>query len=567
MAVPGRKTLGQILVDMKYIIPEQLDEALVYQRLHPEKSLGEILVEKGHVSPKTVTAALAMQEGMTFVKLGTRTIPPEVIQAVPKSVALAYKIIPLRKQGNALTIAVGEPLDLEKFDALRLRLNMEIECVLAVKDEMLQEIAKYYGSTGDDLSTLLSELTETEVTLRGGKADEEITEESSSIVRLVNLMIQDAVRMRVSDIHIEPLEDKLRVRYRVDGVCREMESPPKRFQGAILSRIKLISGMNLAEKRRPQDGRIPVIVDDREFDIRVSALPGIYGESMVLRLLEKQSDVTLESLGFHASDYQRFKSIIKRPNGIFLITGPTGSGKTTTLYAALKELNKPNVKIITAENPVEYVIPGVNQCLVKAEIGFTFAAIIRAMLRQAPNIILVGEIRDTETAEIAVQAALTGHLVFSTLHTNDAPSAITRLLDMGVKPFLVASAIQAIMAQRLIRVLCPKCKTPYTPTPDELKAVGLEEKDIAGHTIYQAVGCAECKGGYKGRQGIFELMELDATLKEMTFHKESTAKLQEQAKKGGMVSLLEDAVRKVLAGTTSIKEILLMTRREDIQYK
>ncbi len=569
MPVPGRKTLGQILVDMKFIIPEQLDEALAYQKQKPDKSLGEILVEKGYATPQIVTAALAKQEGMIFVKLSSATIPQEVIQAVPKSVALVYKIIPLKKKDRLLTIAVGEPLDLEKLDILRIRLDAELECDQAIKDEIIQTLTKYYGSSGDDLSMLLGELTEQEVSVRKGilENEGEMSEDSAPIIKFVTLLLQDAVKMRVSDIHIEPMENKLRIRYRIDGVCREMEPPPKRIQGAVLSRIKLMSGMNIAERRRPQDGRIPLVVTGRQFDIRVSALPGIYGESIVMRLLEKESDISLASLGFYGKDYERFKTIIKKPNGIFLITGPTGSGKTTTLFAALKELNKPDTKIITAENPVEYVIPGVNQCMVRAEIGFTFANIIRSMLHQNPDIILVGEIRDQETAASAIQAALTGHLVFSTLHTNDAPSAITRLLDMDVKAYLIATSVLAIMAQRLIRLLCPKCKKPHQPSIHELKALGLTEKDIEGHTFYQAVGCPLCKEGYKGRQGIFELLEMDTKLREMTFKREPTAKLQEQAQKNGMISLLEDGIRKVLMGVASIEEILLMTRREDIDYK
>ncbi|MEK7448512.1 MAG: ATPase, T2SS/T4P/T4SS family, partial [Planctomycetota bacterium] len=328
----------------------------------------------------------------------------------------------------------------------------------------------------------------------------------------------------------------------------------------------LMAGMNIAEKRIPQDGRIPLNLGGKELDIRVADLPSIHGESLVMRLLEKESLVGLEELGFHSDDYRRFKNIIKKPNGIFLVTGPTGSGKTTTLYAALKELNQPNRKIITAENPVEYILPGVNQCHVRTEIGFTFASIIRAMLRQAPQIILIGEIRDLETAEAATQAALTGHLVFSTLHTNDAPSAITRLLDMDVKPFLVAASIQAVMAQRLIRMLCPKCKQPYEPDEMELLMVGLKPEDIKEKTICKPVGCKECNKGYKGRKGIFELMEMDSTIRELTFNQSATLKIAEQARMNGMVTLLEDGVRKLLQGLTSIEEIIEITHRQDLSY-
>ncbi|MFH1227139.1 MAG: ATPase, T2SS/T4P/T4SS family, partial [Planctomycetota bacterium] len=395
----------------------------------------------------------------------------------------------------------------------------------------------------------------------------DMSSDDAPVIKLVNTFVAEAVRTRASDIHIEAMEKTVRVRYRIDGICREIETLPKRLQAPVLSRIKLMAGMDIAEKRKPQDGRIPILVDGREFDIRASALPSTHGESIVLRLLEKQSVITLESLGFHPDDYARFKSIIKKPSGVFLITGPTGSGKTTTLYAALKELNKPNVKIITAEDPVEYVMPGINQSQVRKDIGLTFASIIRSMLRQAPNIILVGEIRDMETAETAIQAALTGHLVFSTLHTNDACSAVTRLLDMGTKPFLVASAVQAIMAQRLVRLLCPKCKQPDEPSEGVLGALSLKPKDIQKHTIYKAVGCAECNNtGYKGRKGIYELLEINSAIRDLIFKRSSTSKVFEQAKLTGMVTLLEDGVRKILDGLTSTEEILLMTKREDISY-
>jgi type IV pilus assembly protein PilB len=365
------------------------------------------------------------------------------------------------------------------------------------------------------------------------------------------------------------MEDRVRIRYRVDGQCQEVNAPPKRLQGAVLSRIKIMAEMDIAEKRKPQDGRIKINVNGRELDLRVSALPATHGESMVMRILDKKAGLLgLEEMGFHPSDYKRFKTIIKRPNGLILVTGPTGSGKTTTLYAALKELNRPDVKIITAENPVEYNLAGINQAQVKAGIGMTFQRILRAMLRQAPNIILVGEIRDQETAEIAIQAALTGHLVFSTLHTNDAPGALTRLIDMGVKPFLVASSIQAAMGQRLIRILCPHCKEP-NPDPDPilLNAIGIKPEDMRGRKLYRAVGCDQCRNsGFKGRKGIYELMEMNSVMREMVFRKEPIQKIKEQARLSGMVTLLEDGVRKTFDGLTTPEEVLTITHREDITY-
>ncbi|MFH1231361.1 MAG: ATPase, T2SS/T4P/T4SS family [Planctomycetota bacterium] len=565
-----KKLFGEIALEMKLVTEEQINEALKIQKLTTgdkrRKKIGEILVEKGILTLSQVTAILAKQYNLRFISFASIKIPDEVIKSVPKATAIEHKIIPLQKKGKVLTLVSSVPLDVFNIDNLSFMLGCSIELVLAVPDEVNQAIAKYYGSSVEDYSNLVGDIDENDISIRTSK-DEEVVTDEAPIIRLVQTIIADSVKNGASDIHIEPMEKTLRIRYRVDGVCREIESPPKRLQASMISRVKLMAGMDIAEKRKPQDGRIPVSVEGKEFDIRVSALPSQYGESMVLRLLEKQSLITLEDLGFYADDYRRFKSIIKRPNGIFLVTGPTGSGKTTTLYAAVRELNKPNVKIITAEDPVEYVLSGVNQCRVRSDIGFTFASIIRSMLRQAPNIILIGEIRDVETADIAIQAALTGHLVFSTLHTNDAPSAITRLLDMGVKPFLVAASIQAIMAQRLIRVLCPKCKQPYIPEELELAMIGLTPKDIQDHNIYKAVGCKECKDGYKGRKGIFELLEMSSMLKDMTFRRESTIKIYEEAKiSGGMISLLDDGVRKILDGITTIEEVISLSRREDLSY-
>jgi type IV pilus assembly protein PilB len=375
----------------------------------------------------------------------------------------------------------------------------------------------------------------------------------------VNGILDQALTARASDVHVEPMAERLRVRYRVDGYCIEQDSPPLHLAPAIISRIKLMAGMDISERRKPQDGRINIRLQGREIDLRVSALPAYHGESMVMRILDRQRGlISLPELGFASEDYARFLRIIKRPNGLFLVTGPTGSGKTTSLYAALRELNRPDVKIITAEDPVEYNLAGINQCQVRHDIGRDFARILRSMLRQAPNIILVGEIRDKETAEIAIQASLTGHLVFSTLHTNDAPSALTRLIDMGVKPFLVSTAVMAIMAQRLIRRLCKKCREPYVPTGPELRSIGVTADALQGRTVYRPGRCDDCGNtGYRGRIGAFELFAMDATIREMCFRGASTVKLREQAKaSGGLVSLMEDGVRKFLAGETTIEEVL-----------
>jgi type IV pilus assembly protein PilB len=384
------------------------------------------------------------------------------------------------------------------------------------------------------------------------------------IVKLVNLIIQEAISLRASDIHIEPFADRIRVRYRIDGVLVERDSPPKRLLASILSRLKIMGSIDIAEKRRPQDGRIKMVHSGRHFDLRVSILPTNHGQGCCMRILDRGSiQVNIRDLGFGDDDYQRFQQIIKRPNGIFLVTGPTGSGKTTTLYAALNELNRPDKKIITAEDPVEYYLPGINQVEVKHGIGLDFARIIRAMLRQAPNIILVGEIRDCETADIAIQASLTGHLVFSTLHTNDAPSAITRLIDIGVQPFLVASSLIAIMAQRLVRVVCPKCKEPDRPSPAELKSAGLTPEKAQAASFMRGRGCSHCHHtGYRGRLGIFEMMRMNASVREMTFKREPTQTIRRQARLLGMRTLLEDGINKSLRGVTTLDEVLSTCHHE-----
>src|SRR5437899_2971557 len=391
-----------------------------------------------------------------------------------------------------------------------------------------------------------------------------VEESDAPVVKLVNLIISEAISLRASDVHVEPFGDRVRVRYRIDGVLVERDSPPRRLLAPMLSRIKIMGSIDIAEKRRPQDGRIKMSVAGKHFDLRVSILPTNHGQSAVMRILDRGSiQVSIKDLGFGEEDYARFQQIIKRPNGIFLVTGPTGSGKTTTLYAALNELNRPDRKIITAEDPVEYYLPGVNQVEVKHQIGLDFQRIIRAMLRQAPNIILVGEIRDHETAEIAIQASLTGHLVFSTLHTNDAPSAITRLVDIGVQPFLVASSVIAIMAQRLVRVVCQKCKEADQPPAAELKAAGIAGDRLNKATFMRGRGCNYCHHtGYRGRLGIFEMMKMTAGIREMTFNRAATQEIRRQSRVLGMKTLLEDGVQKALKGITTLEEVLSICHHE-----
>jgi type IV pilus assembly protein PilB len=559
-----QKSIGQILIEKGIVTEEQVAQALEMQRENPKIKLGEALVQMQAANWDQVYEALAEALGYRFVDLRVTRIPAEAIEAMPRIIARKHNLVPVGEEDGVLIVAITDPFDLYAMDSLRFYLNREVRCVLAAPDAVQEAISKYYGIEESTVDNMLAEFTESDLGIQTAVETPQDEGEDSAMIRLVTLLISEAVKMRASDIHIEPMKTKLRVRYRVDGNCQEMDSPPKKLQGPIISRVKILAGIDIAEKRRPTDGRISMRVAGQSFDIRVSCLPATHGESVVLRLLMKESVlINLQELGFHESDYRRFESIIKRPNGIFLVTGPTGSGKTTTLYAALHELNRPDKKIITAENPVEYNLSGINQCEVRERIGLTFAAILRSMLRQAPNIILIGEIRDAETAEIAVQAALTGHLVFSTLHTNDAPSAITRLVDMGVKPFLIASSVQAILAQRLVRRICTGCKEPTRYDRKSLTSVGLKPDEVKNVTFYHGAGCTRCRQtGYRGRTAIFELMELDNTLRDMTFRREPLAELRKHAHATGMVTLREDGVRKVLAGITTIAEVLEVTAKD-----
>ncbi len=546
-----RKRLGEILLQMGLVTPEKIEEALTHARRTGGR-LGEALVDLNMLTEEQVTRALCRQNKLPFVDLGKASLKDDVIELIDSKVVEEYDIVPVKKQGNQIICAISDPAQVYQADGLQFVLNAEIKFALTMPTALNNAKAEYYG-IGHRIER------------KGPAAAAAVAEEEDDdapIIRLVHTMLEEALRARASDVHVEPMADRVRVRFRVDGMCFEAKSLPKDIQGSVLSRLKIMSRMDIAEKRKPQDGRIQIDLMGRPIDLRVSALPGTHGESMVMRILDKEvALVDLQQLGFHTEDNDRFNRIIKRPNGVFLVTGPTGSGKTTTLYAALKELNQPNVKIITAENPIEYHIKGINQCEVRHGIGLTFSRILRSMLRQAPNIILVGEIRDQETAEIAIQAALTGHLVFSTLHTNDAPSALTRLIDIGVKPFLVSTAVLAVMAQRLIRKLCNNCKAPWEPEPIKLRALGIRAEQLEGHTIYKAVGCKECRHeGYRGRQGIFEMYDMDSRMRDLTFHNASTLELRNQARaSGGMLTLREDGVRKILAGVSTVDEILRVT--------
>jgi type IV pilus assembly protein PilB len=565
----ARNDFTDILVKKKLISPDQVEEA-ANMAASTGLRLQDALAKLNYVPLIESSRAMAEQGGFEFIDLTAAEIPKAVTELVPESVARENVVLPLALEGNMMKIAMSDPTNIEVLDKLRFVLNRDIQPVLAPQEQIQEAINRNYGQTEtESVDSMLVEFTDTAIEFTqvegaGGGNLAAGDESDAPVIRLVNLIISEAISQRASDIHVEPFADRVRIRYRIDGVLVERDAVPRRLQSALTSRIKIMSNIDISEKRRPQDGRIKMTVNNKHFDLRVSLLPSCHGQSTVMRILDRGNiQISIRDLGFAEDEYIRFQNIIKRPNGIFLVTGPTGSGKTTTLYAVLNELNRPDRKIITAEDPVEYYLPGINQVEVKHQIGLDFARIIRSMLRQAPNIILVGEIRDKETAEIAVQASLTGHLVFSTLHTNDAPSAITRLTDIGVPPFLTASSVIAIMAQRLVRVNCPKCKEPYIPSEGELKAAGLTVEKAKAGNMMKGRGCQYCRqGGYRGRQAIFEMMRMSGALRELTFAQAPAQELRRKARAGGMRTLLDDGVGKALKGATTLQEVLSICHAE-----
>jgi type IV pilus assembly protein PilB len=521
--------------------------------------------EEDVLSEADLSRRVAAQAHMEWVDLSATVIPPEVINQIGVEDALRFKVIPVGFGENGLIVAVSDPRDIDTIDSLSFLLQREIEVVCASPDQIRQALTKYYGNTdeasdipagkvGHDRDSSL-EITET--------GDISATDEADApIIRLVSMLLIEAHRLGASDVHLEPLDKKFRVRFRIDGVLQEMQAPPKRLQSAIVSRLKIMTGsMSIAEKRLPQDGRIQVRIARKPIDLRVSTIPTSHGESIVLRVLDKSSLMLgLPELGFMSDDQETFERLLRLPDGVLLVTGPTGSGKTSTLYSCLNYINKPDRKIITVEEPVEYQMTGINQVQVNTEVGMTFPVALRSILRQAPNVIMIGEIRDLETATIATNASLTGHLVFSTLHTNDAPSAVARLVDIGVQPFLVASSVRAIMAQRLVRRLCSNCKQPGELSETELRALNLEPGQLAGAQVAKPAGCEECRNtGYKGRTGIFELFVIDDHVRHMINQRRSTLLLRQRARELGMRTLREDGVRKVVAGLTSAEEVISTT--------
>jgi type IV pilus assembly protein PilB len=525
--------------------------------------VGDVLIDMEYATPEAVTEAMATFHKIPFVDLRSARVSDDVIELVPESVARENNVLPFSDEDGSLRVLVSDPFDLETVEKLRFILNRKIETALAPKVAITEAINKYYGQVeGESADSMLQEFTDTAIdfteTESGSEADEEDVDDSSApVIRLVNLMIQEAVQLRASDIHVEPFEDRVRIRYRIDGVCVERENAPRRMLSAIIARIKILSKIDISEKRRPTDGRIKITVGDKQLDLRVSIIPTNHGQSCVMRLLDKDNiKVGVRQLGLSGRDYRTFNNLIRRPNGIILVTGPTGSGKTTTLYAALNALNRPDRKIITAEDPVEYYLPGINQVEVRHKIGLDFSLIIRAMLRQAPNIILVGEMRDHETASMGIQASLTGHLVFSTLHTNDAPSSISRMVDIGVPSYMVASSVIAVLAQRLVRTICPRCKVRYKPPESVITESQLPPEMLKQAEFARGKGCPYCgRTGYRGRIGIYELMIINNKMRELMFRGADTKQLRVEAIKNGMATLYADGMLKVIRGITTFEEV------------
>ncbi len=552
----------EILLRRRIISQDQLAEARQVAK-DSNSNLSDVIIRLGYASGEDVMRAVAQEHGRAYVDLSEVTIPEAIIELVPESVARENAILPLSEDEDALTVIVSDPYDIDTIEKLRFILNRKIDMALAPRDKILEAINKYYSQIeGESADSVLQEFTDTAIDFTETEqtkvsSNEVVDENSAPIVRLVSLMITEAVQLRASDIHVEPFAEIVRIRYRIDGILHKRDSPPRRLLGAIVSRIKILAKMDIAERRRPQDGRIKVTVGDKELDLRVSIIPTSHGQSVVMRILDKDNiKIGVRQLGLSEENFQTFNGLIRRPNGIVLVTGPTGSGKTTTLYAALNSLNRPDRKIITAEDPVEYYLPGINQVEVRHSIGLDFSRIIRAMLRQAPNIILVGEMRDEETASMGIQASLTGHLVFSTLHTNDAPSAVTRMTDMGVPNYLVASSVIAVLAQRLVRLICPRCKQPTKISEEVLRDAGVPPKLAATATFMKGKGCANCnKGGYRGRQCMYEMMLVNSKIRELIFKNVSSTDIRKVAISQGMKTLYMDGVMKVMKGMTTFEEV------------
>ncbi|MDA0254491.1 MAG: ATPase, T2SS/T4P/T4SS family [Planctomycetota bacterium] len=564
------KRIGQILLDLGFIDEQQLETMLEEQPSRAEL-LGRIGVSLGFYSDDQLGEALAEQWGTTFVSLYDREIAPEVLSLISEPMAQLYRVVPLSLDGNQLTIASSEPQKIQVADELRTLLGYDIHVCVATEAEIEKAIEKHYSSESDSVESLVDDLEQDDELAAAAAAagKEGVTDltsvealaESAPVRKLLNMVLLLAIRDGASDIHFEPFESEFRIRLKADGVLQEMVPPPKHLAFAITTRIKVMANLDIAERRLPQDGRIELTVGGHPVDLRVSVLPTLFGESVVMRVLDRGVvSLDLEKVGMEAPMLRRFREVIKRPNGIVLVTGPTGSGKTTTLYSALSELNDIEDKLITTEDPVEYDIDGIVQVPIDADIGNTFAACLRAILRQDPDRILVGEIRDVETAEIAVQASLTGHMVFSTLHTNDAPSTVTRLRDMGVPPFLITATVEAILAQRLVRRICSNCREEIVPSAEVLADLELTTDQLAGKKFYRGRGCEKCnRSGYKGRMGLFELLIMNDELRDMVMRNASTEDLRDAARRAGMVTLRDSGMEGIFSGATTADEVIRET--------
>ncbi len=562
-----RALLGELLVEEGVITAEQRDNALNQQRRNNDgKRLGEILVSLHYVSEPTLLRALSRQLDCPLVDLNQEPPDPAVLELVPSEFALRHHLIPLHRSGESLVVAMADPLDIHAMDDLRLLTGLDISPVLASAGEIRRFGEQFY------LSRMLQGVQEAERAVEDEDsldvADLQKMAKEELVIQMVNLIINQAIQDRASDIHVEPFEKELRVRYRVDGVLHEVNSPPKRYHAAIVSRIKILADLNIAERRLPQDGRMRIRSAGRQIDLRISTVPTVYGESLVMRILDKQTVMLgLTDLGMEASVFAKFRRLIQEPHGIILVTGPTGSGKTTTLYAALQEIYSTEKKIITVEDPVEYQLTGVNQIQVHPQIGLTFASGLRSIVRQDPDIIMVGEIRDHETVEISIHAALTGHLVFSTLHTNDAAGAVNRLLDMGAEPYLIASSLIGTVAQRLVRMNCPACKEPYQEKPEVLRDIGIDPEMVKDKPLMRSRGCPECRGvGFRGRSGIYEMLVIDEQIRRMIVERTPATIVKQHAQQNqNMVSMLQDGRNLVLRGGTTIQEVMRVCQREDFE--
>ena len=555
--------IGDLLIEEGLITREQLGQALTEQRSSGMR-LGYVLVKMGFVQELEITKMLARQYHVPAVDLGKFKVEEKIVNLVPADVALKHTVLPLKREGRSLTVAMAEPGDVQVVDDLKFITRCDIVPVIAGEYTLRTAIEKYYEGTDSQLETLLEGMDEEDLEIMEEEAEDDdptTLADNAPVVKLINGLLADAVRRGASDIHIEPFEHELRIRYRIDGSLQEVMKPPIKLKAALTSRVKIMSSLNIAERRVPQDGRIKIKVGRKVIDFRVSTLPVIFGEKIVLRILDKSNlTLDLQTFGFEPKAEKDLMMAITNPYGMVLVTGPTGSGKTTTLYSALSQINNIDVNIMTAEDPVEYNIHGINQVLVRNEIGMTFAAALKAFLRQDPNIIMVGEIRDLETGSIAIKAALTGHLVLSTLHTNDAPSTITRMIDMGIDPFNVASAVNLIVAQRLIRRICKECKAETEYTMDELAVLGMTDKEIADITFFKGTGCDSCEdSGYRGRAGLYEIMALSPALRRMILQGASTADLQDTAVEEGMLTLRMDGIMKLRKGVTTLEEVVKET--------